>query len=57
MVWLSENKIQWKNKTMLYGLGSFVTHVKAEDIYKDIAKRCHKMFDTSNYQLETALPK
>ena len=42
---------------MLYGLGSFVTHVKAEDIYKDIAKRCHKMFDTSNYQLETALPK
>ena len=37
-MWLCENKIQWKNKTMFHGLGSFVAHVKAEDIYKDIAK-------------------
>ena len=40
-----------------HGFGSFVTHERAEDIYKDIAKRCHKIFDTSNYKLETALPK
>ena len=35
---------------------SFITYLKAEDIYKDIAKDVEKRSETSNYGLEILLP-
>ena len=35
---------------------SFITYLKAEDIYKDIAKDVEKRSETSNYGLEMLLP-
>ena len=35
----------------------FIVHVKAEDIYKDIAKDVVKRFDISSYEFERLLPK
>ena len=31
---------------------SFILHVKADDIYKDIADKDEKWFDTSNYEID-----
>ena len=31
---------------------SFILHVKADDIYKDIAGNDEKRFDTSNYEID-----
>ena len=36
---------------------SFMVHVKAKYIYKDIAEDVETRFDTSNYELEKLLPK
>ena len=36
---------------------SFVTQIKNEDFYKDIANDGKKLFDTSNYDVDTPLPK
>ena len=36
---------------------SFIFHVKANDIYKDIAEDIEKRFDTSNYEIDRPLPK
>ena len=36
--------------------GSFIVHIKTDDIYKDIAD-VETRFDTSNYELERPLPK
>ena len=35
---------------------SFIVHVKAEDIYKDIAEDVEKRFDTSNFEINRPLP-
>ena len=35
---------------------SFVMHIKTEDFYKDIANDVEKRFDTSNYEINRALP-
>ena len=37
--------------------GSFIVHVKTDDIYKDIAKDIEKRFDTLNYEIDRPLPK
>ena len=37
--------------------GSFIVHVKTDDIYKDIAQYVEKRFDTSNYEIDRPLPK
>ena len=44
---------------MLYGYRYIVYTVciKADDIYKDIAKDVEAKFDTSNYELDRTLPK
>ena len=34
---------------------SFIVHVKAEDIYKDIAEDVEKRFDTSNFEINRPL--
>ena len=36
--------------------GSFIVHVKTDDIYKDIAEDVDKRFDTSNFMIDRALP-
>ena len=36
---------------------SFMVHVKAKYIYKDIAEDVETRFDTSNYEFEKPLPK
>ena len=35
----------------------FSVHTRTDDIYKDIAKDVETRFDTSNYQLDRAMPK
>ena len=35
----------------------FIFHVKADDIYKDIAKDIEKRFDTSNFETDRPLPR
>ena len=35
---------------------SLIVHVKAEDIYKDIAEDVEKRFDTSNFEINRPLP-
>ena len=35
---------------------SFIVHVKAEDIYKDIAEDVEKRSDTSNFEINRPLP-
>ena len=36
---------------------SFIVHVKADGIYKDIPEDVETRFDTSNFELERPLPK
>ena len=36
---------------------SFIVHVKADDIYKDIAKDVEARSDTSNFEIDRPLPK
>ena len=36
---------------------SFIAYIKIDDIFKDIAEDAETEFDTSNYELETPLPK
>ena len=35
---------------------SFITHIKTEDFYKDIADDVERRFDTSNYECDRSLP-
>ena len=37
--------------------GSFIVHVKTEDIYKDIAEDVEARFHTSNFEIDRPLPK
>ena len=39
------------------GTDSFIVYIKTSDVYKDIAKDVETTFDTSNYELDMALPK
>ena len=36
--------------------GSFIVHLKTDDIYEDIAENVEARFDTSNYELNRRLP-
>ena len=36
---------------------NFIVQIKKDDIYKDIGEVLYTMFDTSNYELDRALPK
>ena len=41
-----------KAKLCFMDPGSFIAHIKIDDIYKDIAEDVETRFDTSNYELE-----
>ena len=51
-------KPKYNNKTKLRYMGtdSFIAHIKAEDIYKDILEDVETRFDTSNYNVNRPLP-
>ena len=36
---------------------SFISHIKAEDVFEDIANNVKKIFDTLNYEIERPLLK
>ena len=45
-----------KAKSCYVDTESFIIHVKAEDIYKDIAEDVEKRSDTSNFKIDRPLP-
>ena len=47
-------KLWWKTKLKI---DSFIVHIKAKDIYKDIPEDVESRFDTSSYKLDRPLPK
>ena len=47
-----------ENAKLFYmNTGSFIVHVKTDDIYKDIAEDCEARFATSNFEIEIPLIK
>ena len=46
-----------KAKLCCRNTNGFIIHVKTEGIYKDIAEDAEKGFNTSNYNIDTLLPK
>ena len=46
-----------KVKLCYMDTGSFIVYIKIDDIYKDIAEDVETVFGTSNYKLDTPLPK
>ena len=58
MIWLNKTKVWWKSVTVLYWYRHcFIVHVKADDIYKDIAEDVETKFHTSNFEMDRWLPK
>ena len=49
--WYDYIKPKYQNKAKLCYMdtGSFIIHIKAEDVHKDIANDVKKWYDTSNY--------
>ena len=52
-----EKQNWWKAKLCYMDTYSFIVHVKADDIYKDIEEDVGKRFDTSNYEIDRIFPK
>ena len=52
-----KSKYDENTKLWFMDTESFIVHVKADDIYKDIAEDVETSFDTSNFELERPLPK
>ena len=44
-------------KALYMNTGSFIVHVKIDDIYKDIAENVEIRFDISNFEIDKPLPK
>ena len=57
--WYDYIKPKYGEKAKLCSMDtdSFTTDIKADDIYKDIAKDVETRFDTSHYKLDKPLPK
>ena len=49
--WYDSIKLKYQNKAKLWYIvtNRFISHIKTEDFYKDIANDVEKWFDTSNY--------
>ena len=58
-VWYEYIKSKYcENAKMCYmNIGSFMVHVKTDEIHKDIAEDFERRFDISNVEIETPLPK
>ena len=57
--WYDYIKPKYGEKAKLCSMDtdSFTVHIKADDIYKDIAEDVETRFDTSHYKLDKPLPK
>ena len=57
--WYDYVKPKYGEKAKLFYMDkdSFIFHVKTDDIYKDIADDVETKFDTSNFEIDTPLPK
>ena len=55
--WYDYVKPKYSEKSKLYFIDAenFIVHVKANHIYKDIAKNVYTILDTSKYELEKRL--
>ena len=49
---LCKTKIRLKCKLCFIDTHSYIVHVKADDIYKDIAEDLETRFDTSDFELD-----
>ena len=49
-------KCQQNAKLCYMDTGSFIIHIKTEDVYGDIAGDVAKRFDTSNFEIDRPLP-
>ena len=49
-------KYQINAKLCYMDTGSFIIHIKTEDVYQDIANDVEKRFHTSNYEVKRPLP-
>ena len=48
----------YENSKLCYiDTGSFIAHVKIDDIYKDIAEEVETRFDTVKFEIDQPLPK
>ena len=52
----TKRKYQDNAKLCYMDTDSFITHIKIEDVYEDIANDVEKRFDTSNYEVNRPLP-
>ena len=50
-------KYQNKSKICYIDTDSFIIHNRTEDFYQNIADDVEKWYDTSNYEVDTPLPK
>ena len=57
--WYDYIKVKYSEnaKPCYMDTGSFIAHVKIDNIYKDIAEDVETRFDTSNFELDRPLPK
>ena len=57
--WHNYIKPKYQNNAKLCYMDtdSFITHIKTEDFYKDIADDIKNRYDTSNYEVDRPLPK
>ena len=57
--WYDYVKLKYgENAKLCYmDTGSFIAHLKTDDIYKDIAEDVERIFDTSNFELDRPLSK
>ena len=55
----SDGKQKYGEREQLFYMeaDSFIVYIKTDDIYKDIAEDVPTRFDTSNYELDSVLPK
>ena len=54
--YVKSNCSENQNCVIVIGI-KFLLYIKADDIYKDVAKDVETRFDTSNYELNKSLPK
>ena len=52
-----KSKYQNNAKSFYMDTGSVIIHIKTEDFHKYIADDVKKRYDTSNYEVDRALPK
>ena len=56
--WSDEKQKHGEREQLFYmEADNFIVYIKTDDIYKDITEDVQTRFDTSNYELDSVLPK